>query len=797
MVKAIQEFESLQLRHLTFNFFILFYNLGMKFLFLFFFFNQTAYSLVINRDVFCADQTFVNNLQVSKSFRVEGAPPHPALVSTVAQLMDEYKVPGPLVLHFTDAVGPRKVWSLALSKEKHIYFAKNAVDLLLGIELEKVANEVCRKDWRGKKTFEIVYTNTVLEQFLRHTGTKESLSEVIQKKTGLRLRGNPGEPHFEVEMDFRTEELVTLIKQLSDLPSEVFSKMKLKRLSRYRYGADLPKESASGIYIEKDEIILLCDKAFMDNIEDVYGEGTLLHEMGHAYWYGTSESLRIQFLDISWVKKGNDWEKKTDRSEAFISEYAMTKPEEDFAEHFSGYVHQPEYLKKLAQIKHDFFHKNIFTDTTYFSTVAKNAKVFIESPVPDTKKPWLEKSLGESFSTSIRVNNPSTQASEVAVEVTGARDDISGIAPTLQVFEHEKNSKYRVFVDLNPVAQAGGSFSLKGVVQTNPSKLAPGIYQPSTFSLRDMAGNREYYETKALKGIHLHGLLSIEEVAKEEIDFSKIKIEEAMLIQGFPGVKVTLPLNFKESMEYIHLNWEFTGLEGKTTHVCHFKAKPLKNSIPCYAEAKPGEPIKLQLYFYKSYPSSLIKLASFVVHYMGTEATGKTRHSYTVPFGVETASARIETGHNNLDQLDLGVNDMKLAAVTQTNSDGGDQNIAFSIPLVNRPAGEFEIYINVRSPSGVKVSALVSESSKKKKYEIVRINEIDYINFHLPLKKNPEEGEYIVESFELRTKHSSTRPQGLYLPLDLDGLAVQKIKLLERGIKKTFTISDEKIIRHN
>jgi hypothetical protein len=102
----------------------------------------------------------------------------------------------------------------------------------------------------------------------------------------------------------------------------------------------------------------------------------------------------------------------------------------------------------------------------------------------------------------------------------------------------------------------------------------------------------------------------------------------------------------------------------------------------------------------------------------------------------------------------------------------------------------------VRSPSGVKVSTLVTESLRKK-YEVQTIQGVEYLNFHLPLKKNPEEGEYIVESFELRTKHSKTKPRNPHLPLDLDGLAVQKIKLLERGIKKTFTISDEKIIRHN
>ena len=66
------------------------------------------------------------------------------------------------------------------------------------------------------------------------------------------------------------------------------------------------------------------------------------------------------------------------------------------------------------------------------------------------------------------------------------------------------------------------------------------------------------------------------------------------------------------------------------------------------------------------------------------------------------------------------------------------------------------------------------------------------LKYTIPLKKNPEDGVYIVESFELSTKYP--HPYPLILPLDQNGVSVRKIKLLERGIKRTFTISDDKII---
>ena len=144
--------------------------------------------------------------------------------------------------------------------------------------------------------------------------------------------------------------------------------------------------------------------------------------------------------------------------------------------------------------------------------------------------------------------------------------------------------------------------------------------------------------------------------------------------------------------------------------------------------------------------------------------------------------------------IDLDVNAMKLLALNQANDEGGDQNIEVTVPLVNHSAGKFSIFASVRSPTGKRIMHVLGESSKKK-FEVISVAGTEFLKFNIPLKKNPEEGEYLIEGFELKTMfEKSVTPR---LPLDHNEASVQKIKLIERGIRKTFTITDDKIMNLN
>lgn len=761
----------------------------MKILVLLLLFITEAYALHFSKKEFCATQADADVILGKKRFTVEGNKPNPILLATVARLMDEFHIPGPLIFHFTDTQGPRKVWSLDLSSGKHIYFAKNAVDLLLGIELKKIADEVCRPGFAGTKSFTIAYTNTVLEQFLRHAASHESLKSTLRKKTGWKFRSESTDKYYDNEQEFRTEELVSLVKQLMDVPAEVFQKMKLKSLVRWRYGATLPIAGASAMYVVDEQKIMFSDGAFIDTTE-IYGEGTILHEMGHAYWYGIPIEVRDRYSMISWKKHGDQWEKKDQSSEGFITAYSMQSPEEDFAEHFSAFLNNPEFLKRRAMAKNNYLEDHVFKDVTYFTTVAENAKIKITSPNPDTKDPWLENSIDFRSKVVAVPRNDGSKITDVTMVVDKAYDDISGVADTLQSFTHKDNSEYYVLIDLKSEKQKDGSWTLRGEIATNPDKLAPGTYVATSFSLRDQAGNRTYYTPTVPHEIHLDGNLSGSGTPQVDFDVTKISLEKAETIEGYPGIITTLPINMTENMDSIHLTWELENLQEKTVHVC--SVKPLQN---CMVTEKFGDQLKLKSYFFKEYPDSRIKLANITITFKGSSEKSKGTQRVVVPASLPNASTYIVTGHKDMLVHDLDVNAMKLRAITKPNKEGGDQNIEVSIPLLNREAGLFYVRSYVRSPTGKSIYGSAYESEYKKafpEYEISKANGQYLLKYMIPLKKNPEDGVYIIESFSTETKFP--QPRHLRLPLDLGDATEKRIKLIERGIRRTFTIGDDKVI---
>ena len=752
-----------------------------------------VHALEMSKGDFCLSQAQSPNDKSISKFKIEGNVPHPALVSTVSKLVDEFEIQGPLVFHFTDYQGPRKVWSLSLSSGKHIYFARNAIDLLLGLELEKIADEVCRPEWTGRKTFTVAYTNTVMEQFLRQTATKESLVKVLSKKTGWKLRSSPSDTHFESEQEFRTEELITLVKQLMDIPSEVFEKMKIRKVTRWRHGAPLPVKGASAMYFIQDQKIIIGDGALMDSATDVYGEGTILHEMGHAFWFGVPLDIRNKFTSISWKKNGANLERIGSSADGFVSEYAMKSPEEDFAEHFSAYMYRPELLQRKASRKKRFFEDNVFMDTTFFSTVAENAKVKITSPTPDTTDPWLVEEFPKPFKTYAKVRDDGSKVTDVSVEVSGAKDDLSGIDESLHTFVHIDNDKYSVTVKLVPEPQSDGTVRLSGTYVTDPDKLAPGQYRSRSLGLKDKAGNKNYFSIESMPEIFIDGNLSPEKKKAEYMDLSLIKMRPAPVIGGYHGVITTLPIKFQESLDSIHVTWEFSDLEGKTVHVCQ-NGQSRSLETPCFISPKVGGTIVLQSYFHKQYPRSIVKLASLHFEYKGTATSGKSSEDYIIPQNLSNTSITIDSGTKELKLIDLDVNSMKLRAVSRPNEIEGDQNIEITIPLINHMAGKFKISTTVRSPTEKHIYNVLPESLSER-YERIEVNGVHYLKFQVPLKKNPEDGVYILESFETSTEYE--RPFNPSLPLDLNHISVKKIKLLERGIRRTFTITDDKIINLN
>lgn len=109
-----------------------------------------------------------------------------------------------------------------------------------------------------------------------------------------------------------------------------------------------------------------------------------------------------------------------------------------------------------------------------------------------------------------------------------------------------------------------------------------------------------------------------------------------------------------------------------------------------------------------------------------------------------------------------------------------------TVPLLNRDAGKFHIYNVVRSPTGKSIQSIASEGLAAD-YKIEVVNGVHMLKYTIPLKKNPEDGVYIVDSFEMSTKY--LYPYPLILPLDQNGVSVRKIKLLERESKERLRLA--------
>lgn len=748
----------------------------------------------ISKDEFCLQNENESNSSLSQYFnkkeiKLSGKIPPKELLTLLKGLVEQFHIAGPIDFVFTKEIGPRKVWRGLNETQKTVYFSQNAIELLLQVEIKKIIHEVCNPQWEGSKSFTIKYTHTVMEQFLRSLSTKQSLEQFLKEKTIWKFRSAKDDPDFNMEQEFRSEELITLVKQIVDVPHEVFTQMNIKSFSRNRLGIPFPIPGAKAAYIVEKQKILIGDEALIDDKVDLYGEGTVLHEMGHAYWFGSLNGLRTQFSIISWIKVNQDWHRKSEGSSGFISEYSLKSPEEDFAEHFSAYIHQSERLREISPEKFEFFRKQIFKDTEYFSTVSKNAKIHIDSPNPDKRPPWLIGSISSSFNIKAQIINEKKET-KVRIEVQGAQDDLSGIGPSSIALNHEENSKIKLFVKLYPKKNIDGSYNLFGETVSQPSKLADGNYLGSNLALTDLAGNLTFYDIKPLSKIFLQGDISLKKDEKPVLDPHKIKIEKAPTINQYPGLILTLPIPFRKDIENIHLTWSFPGLEKKTTHVCNSSRSATPGVLPCILDPIEGQPIKLQAYFFKEYPATKIELASLLVTLKGSAVATKMDFSYVIPPNTSSATYFLETPNKHLNLLNLDVNKMQLKALTQLNEKGGDQSIVVSLPLLNEDAGKFYFVMTFRSPTGKRILHVLD--AKRKKYEKSIIDGIEHIVFQVPLLKNPESGEYLVEGFKLETNYE--RPRNPYLPLDQNGLSLVKIKLIERGIKKTFTVTSEKKI---
>lgn len=733
----------------------------------------------INRSVFCAGtDVAASKIAIADKLKKQkitynGTKIQWALLNYISSVVDEFKIDGPISLFFRNEPGPKKLSRTDTPSGPVIFITSDAEDMLFGAQLAKYRAEACSdKAPKGDIEFVVTFSNTVYEQLLRAVANKEQVSAHITKKTGWQIL----DANNKLERPFRLEELITIEKQIVDIPADVFKKLLIKQIARQQFGGRLPAANASAMYFVKEQKIAFADSAFIEN-QDIYGEGTVLHEMGHAYWFAQSDSFKEEFSDISWKKFANGWVLKNKFSTGFVSEYAMKSNEEDFAEHFSAFIHQPEWIKTKAPSKFGFLKKRIFPDIEFFTSVAANAKIYVESENPDTKAPWLSRPIESLFTQKSAADdkNPNVPY-KVNLRIEEARDDISGFEQILVVLEHIEDSNSRVFVHLKPTAADNTNTPLEGEVSVDPEKIPDGMYHVTTIALRDRAQNTTYYETKAVPNIYLKGNLGARKRLKPYIDISKIKINSQPTYEGHQGIEIVIPTPHTEGLDSIHLDWDVKSMDHPTVHVC--SGHSTQN---CYL-SKPGDPeIRIRSYFWKEYPTGTINLAHMTLLYNADKIYAKDTFRFPI---TQTIGFSHNTGRTKAALVDLDVNQMKLAVEKGQNSNGGDTSINFSLPINSVDYEDYRIMVAIMSPSGKRLLHIATKDDSK----IVA----GKIIFNFPLYINQEQGEYIIDSFDIKTKFK--RPDSISLLMDQATAANIKIKLSERGIRKTFRIKDDRSV---
>ncbi|EQC50737.1 hypothetical protein [Bacteriovorax sp. DB6_IX] len=725
----------------------------------------------INPVQFCSQhQSYPTRLELEEFFlfrqiQLQGEKPDEDILLSLSYLFQEFGVKGPLKIFFLKEIGPQKIFK-DRKREDILYVTSNAKDLLLVSALREKAREICSTRMKRPKEFHLEYTHTVYEQFLRHVVSSKLVLKKMEDMTGLRFRSKNSEEGYLEEQELRDEEVITLFKSFMDIPNHVFNKMKLKKVVRVRIGLDL--NNASADYTENLKRIRLTDKAMLSDSQ-IYGEGTIVHELGHAYQAGQTQNEREEFIKISWRKENGQWVRKENSGKGMISLYAMKNEKEDFAEHFGAFIHEPEKLKNLSPEKFAYFKKKVFIDTEYFSTAAKNAKIFIDSKISDSEKPYLVKELSESLFLSVEKHS---FQQTVKAKVTGVYDDLSGVGPTSLHFRHRKNKTSRFIVNLKPVIK-NDQTTLEGYTDIDLKKLSPGIYDIKSFILEDLAGNSEYFKGNPIASLNLSGEQGT------QLRNTKINIEKIKILKkdepSHPTFIMTLPIEHTDDLERIYLSWNLKHLQERTSH-----------SITHYLSVPGDKNIKFEISFNGDYPQGDVSLSRIQVDFHGGAVFQEESISENIPEQQKT-TLHLKTGKTQMDLIRPLVNKMKLKAVVEDNKYGGIHNILMTLPVQVVNSDKASLMIRIRDPKGKVIYRSYREPNEQLEANGPKDQRV--IELIMPLRKYPEKGEYIVESIVTTSRKSDSYSTGL----NLDSGTAFKVrdKLLERGIRKSFQVTQE------
>jgi len=218
---------------------------------------------------------------------------------------------------------------------------------------------VC-KDFKNQKIYKIPATCTdVICSAKAAFGKDQGLRMLyLMDRYGI----NTSSDIFKRSSRWKVKELDEIIKAFGDFPSFMAPLETNKKFTHFYRKKRPSREDLSHI---GDATI-----QFYDGYDRMSPEGkhyAILHEWGHGIATGFEIDKNKKWLDLSgWEDRNGVW--KATRPHSCVSQYAATKPSEDFAESVATYRYNPNLLKTLNPEKYNFMKEVVFQGIEYLDS---------------------------------------------------------------------------------------------------------------------------------------------------------------------------------------------------------------------------------------------------------------------------------------------------------------------------------------------------------------------------------------------------------------------------------------------
>ena len=704
-------------------------------------------------------------------------------------------------IHKTTENGPE----LVRKEGHHLYFTENAEKELITTNFSQALENFQSAQVRGEETpsreLKLSFKNTLFEQLNMKLMTREQLASYIERNYGISLTAQEDDREHDYT-DFSHREANLVLKQLSDLPKAVVKRLGLKNFVRLQHGQKLkshknPDSFVLAQYEPSQEKITMTDLAFADSAE----QRTLFHEMGHALWKNLDNQEKEAFLNLSWEKKGDNYTKKAGSD--FVSEYASTDSEEDFAEHFAEFVFNSKKLERDTPEKFDYFKKIFFPRTVYTEVAANNAKTLIPSTCSDITPPTIKGEHGKFLKVALAMVNEETNTAEFEVMLSGILDNVSGvkyICLTLTDDAAQTSSPFSfALTEEDCIDAATGTYKKNCSIDLNG--IFPGDYSASSMYARDKAGNARYRSLARDENLsfHLPGKKKLQEESvgkkvrwtayesvaqegtatlhrlKSRENQEKIRINEQSGAFGRQYFSMKIPIEDYDRLGRIALTWYHEESENYNFHYIR------KSDLTLYEDPKTKQKYAyFNIHFPSEFLREVVSLSNIGLQYNETEEYQTQRLDIGIEKNLPNTRIQLETGlPGSVPQI--RANEIK---VEQDVRDETKKKMIIKVPVTHiEEENGASVYVRVRGPGGKEMggrSARPLETNGK-----TRIYQVE-----IEIPQFSEGGEYQVEevevdeSFESRDgSRSDNEGIGVHYPT-----LKNRANLLERQIERAIEV---------